>query len=364
METEGFYIGHSWYNGKEITCNNKKITVFPHDIKNIKVYNNTIINTGQDGFQVSCAIDGCEIFNNFVENYGLKKIGVQQAGIVIGGGTIGNVYNNKVIKGTGGGIHVFGQGNTTLFNNIIVNAGEDGIFIGEKTTVAGNYFRLFNNTIISPGRDGIRVNSEISKNNLFYNNLIVNPGSIKDYSNKEKAFIYLKDQKLSCDIKNNLFEEDIEEVHFTDYLNNDFHLQLLSPAVDKGKDIEFYKVNFDADYRIRPFNTHYDIGAYEYNSVLLVNEPFNENSKSKKLLIYPNPVDHETINIDILLSKPQMMDIYIVDVYGRKIQNLLNNTLVYEKNSFTFQLNQIKPGIYYIVFNIGDKFLSKRISIL
>ena len=106
---EGFYIGYTG-SPKKLNCDGNEIVAKPHNLEHVRIYNNRVENTGWDGIQVSRAVKDCEIFDNQVCNYGVKNEKWQQAGIMIGGGTTGKLYNNYIRKGTGGGIHVFGKG--------------------------------------------------------------------------------------------------------------------------------------------------------------------------------------------------------------------------------------------------------------
>ena len=65
---------------------------------------------------------------------------------------------------------------------------------------------------------------------------------------------------------NNLFEVNIDSVHFVDHTNYNFRLLHNSPAVDNGFDLSGFGVINDLDYNLRPQENGYDIGAYEYIS--------------------------------------------------------------------------------------------------
>ena len=264
---EGLYIGHSKYTGTTVTCDGEKKTVYPHTVEGIRVHNNTIERTGWDGFQVSCAVKDCEIYRNTVKDYGRENKSSQRAGIVIGGGSTGRLYDNLIYRGTGGGIHVFGIGDNLIYNNIIVEAGEDGVFIGDKTTEAGRSYSVLNNTIVSPGRDGIRMYNKTSSRNQFLNNLIVNPGSYNDYSKSSKAFVYLNSSEIDVTIDNNVFKTDVSEMSFVDPAQQDFRLQETSPAIDAGADVVSF--GFDKDYNglIRRVGSGVDAGACEYQEI-------------------------------------------------------------------------------------------------
>jgi len=351
---EGMYIGHAYYGGYPINCNGQADTVYPHSIKGLKVFNNIIDSSGWDGIQVGCADENCEIFGNIITNYGTKKVNGQNSGIQIGGGTTGKCYNNFVSKGSGTGITVFGNGNNTIFNNIIYKSGynyfqEDntkkvyGIFCDDRTTILGNYFNFINNTIVEPKTDGIRFYSLLSDSNYIINNIIVKPGSYGSYSDINQSFIYLLG---GVDVvkSNNYFYQNCSQILFTDSLNENFQIVAGSPAIDAGIDATSFGITYDFNFNPRPYNIFFDIGAFEYQSNSIIS-PNNYNNYSVN--IYPNP-SHGKFNIiianDIL---QQLTDMYIIDFYG-------NIVLSFEKqkiNTFIkFEVNKIfSSGLYFLV---------------
>ncbi|PTB88624.1 hypothetical protein C9994_17680, partial [Marivirga lumbricoides] len=171
--------------------------------------------------QVGCAIQGAEIYNNDIRNYGVDDKAVQNNGIQIGEGTGGLCYNNRIINGTGTGIIVLGYGDNILFNNVIVGAGKNGIYCDKRFT-PGTGFKFINNTIINPRLDGINVNAQGLQNKVF-NNLIVNPGNYDKYEadntfkNGDYAFVNFGS---STESSNNYFEKDINKVGFIDPKSN------------------------------------------------------------------------------------------------------------------------------------------------
>ncbi|GAA3944684.1 T9SS type A sorting domain-containing protein [Chitinophaga oryziterrae] len=278
---EGMYIGNTAPNGTEVTCADGTVkNVLPPRIYGLRIYNVITANTGWDGIQVASAPQDVEIHDNKVSNYGTTNMGSQQAGIILGGETNGKVYNNTVIKGTGNGIEVFGIGLCYVYNNIVSDAGWDGstarqdaIFIDDRPT-QNNYVPLqvygFNNTVYNSGRDAIRFQNSygtVAKGNLFYNNLLVTPGSLStrgtlSYLSFDAGMDYLS--------VNNLNYSDVSTVKFADAANKNFHLALGSPAIDKGKDLSAY-FKYDIDNEARPQGAGYDVGADEYSSGTVTN---------------------------------------------------------------------------------------------
>jgi len=271
---EAFYIGHSYYNGYPVTCNGIPDTLYPHEIKGCRVYNNIVENSHWDGIQVSCVTEDCEVYGNTVIGYGMDAVSSQTTGIQIGGGTTGKCYNNFISGGNGCGIIVFGTGNNLVFNNVIMDAGLNyfpddptkrvhGIFCDDRTTVPGRYFNFVNNTIINVKTDGIRFSSMLSANNQIINNLIIHPGSLGSYSNSAQSYIYLF-SGTSVIQSNNYTDPFMNNVQFRDTLNDNFRLMAGSPARETGADMSLLGVNFDFDSLSRPYSL-YDIGAFEYH---------------------------------------------------------------------------------------------------
>ena len=259
---EGFYIGNSFYDGMERACGIR----LPHEIKGLKIFNNIVKNTGWEAIQVGCAIEGTEIYNNTIENYGTVNKQYQNNGLQIGSGTGGTVYNNLIRNGPGNGMIIMGIGDNVIYNNIIVDAGENGIFCDERFT-PGEGFTFINNTIVSPKKDGIRLYSEKVPMNTVVNNIIVQPGSYDTYGtgrSKDDAFVYRSSPDVKLNMSNNLFVLSLNDIRFVDPAGNNYRLQPNSPAINFGKDISHFDIAYDF-YRAKRLNgLAYDAGASEF----------------------------------------------------------------------------------------------------
>jgi parallel beta-helix repeat protein len=249
---EGFYIGHSSYGGFKKKCNGEEVIVYPHDIENVAIYNNKVFNTGWDGIQLGCATKEASIYNNHIENFGLRGDYGQIQGIQVSSGTTGLVYNNTIKNGKGTGIFVNGVGDNVIYNNTIINPGGDGIFCDDRHTIPGKGFHFVNNSIIRPGRDGIRMYSTQSKGNTFINNLVVAAGG--DYVNKRNNVDWTE--------ATNLFAKEISNVDFEDAANLNFKLKTTSPNFKAGSDVSHYANKFNAKGIIKPISNKFPIGAH------------------------------------------------------------------------------------------------------
>ena len=218
---------------------------------------------GWEAIQVGCAIEGTEIYNNVIRNYGTVNKQFQNNGIQIGSGTGGLVYNNLIKDGTGNGMIIMGTGDNIIYNNIITGAGSNGVFCDERYT-PGEGFKFINNTIISPKKDGIRLFAELVPMNTIINNIITDPGTYGTYTNNDDAFVYLLSQDVRVKMSNNLFLRSADEAQFVEPENENFRLKAKSPAINHGKDISRFNIAVDFYQSMRKKGSAYDVGASEY----------------------------------------------------------------------------------------------------
>ena len=250
---EGFYVGNSFYaDGMALACGK----ALPHDIINVKIYNNRIDSAGCEGIQVGSVIAGCEVYNNTVTSPGLSPFANgQNNGIQIGEGTGGKCYNNLIKDAPGNGIIVLGLGDNQVFNNFILNSGANGIFADSRYTPGPN-FQFINNTIISSAADGIKMNSETIPMNTVINNVIVKSGS--------GTAIHRISSNVRLTASNNYTGNDINALKLANYTASDFHLLPSSPLINAGANVLLYGITFDYYGKTRPSGITFDIGATEY----------------------------------------------------------------------------------------------------
>ncbi|MBS9463026.1 right-handed parallel beta-helix repeat-containing protein [Flagellimonas sp. 389] len=248
---EGMYIGYSNYpKAVDFECDGVAVSAYCPLIKNIHVFNNTIENCGWDGMQLSYAPEGAKIYSNVIKNTGTKNNPNQRAGIVVGGGTKGDVFNNYVTKVLGDGIDVFGIGDVNIYNNIIVDT-DHGIFIGDRKLYKSDAnFKVLNNTIIKANGNGVRMNHRTSLANEFSNNIIV--------STLQNPIYYVNKNTSGNTIeKTNLKVENSSAILF---LDDTYNLTKESPAVNAGTNLTEFKTDFYGKNR----DGQFDIGAIEY----------------------------------------------------------------------------------------------------
>jgi len=260
---EGFYVGHNNYlKGISTPCG----TRLPHTIEGLKIYDNIVKNSGWDAIQIASTPQGAQIYNNRIENYGVKNTLYQNHGVQFGEGGVARFHSNLIKGGKGNGMMILGNGDNFAYNNVIVNTGGHGIFCDDRTAT-GPGFKFMNNTIVNTGGDGIRLYADNVPINLVYNNIIVNPKSYTTYRyprSGNDAYLYLLGKEVKIKSLNNYFTRDIYAPKFVAPLSFNFALRSTSPAVNKGYGIAAYNIPLDYPRTARLKGTAYDIGAYEY----------------------------------------------------------------------------------------------------
>lgn len=132
VDGEGMYIGHTYPGGDPANSN-----LVPQRQDSVTISNNIVTNTGWDGIQLSNARNGCLIYGNTVTNFGIKNIDGQRAGIISGGNTNAQVYNNVVTNGMGNGIQFFGYGLMECYGNTITSVGKTLRTTGGEESIYG-----------------------------------------------------------------------------------------------------------------------------------------------------------------------------------------------------------------------------------
>jgi hypothetical protein len=361
VANEGMYIGSSYFSGITLTCNGKDTIVMPPLLKGVKVYNNIVKNTGWDGIQVSSASMNCQIFNNTVLNDSQAEVQNQMSGILIGGGTKGDCFNNFICNGKGDGIENHGAGGNKIYNNIIVNAGKTylpndlskmkhGIFISDASVTADSSFYIFFNDIINPKSDGIRFQSIKSKHNLVASNLIINPGNFNLYEldntpfTGNDAYVMIPNAAADVQLKNNFFSKDAQTAGISE---NDYTILSGSPLINRGYS-DSRSVTFDFQNNRRPVGGLFDIGAMEYNSG---NDTLLQ-TFSEKPVLYPNPVN-STLMIKYLSIELTRTSFNIYSMSGALVMQQYNQVVLPGIQQLQIAVDKLSCGVYFYAIQNG-----------
>jgi predicted esterase len=270
---EGFYIGHTFYNGFDIGGT----LYYPHLISGLRVHHNHVERTGAEGIQVGSVIDGMEVYNNLIESPGIDPFAnFQNNGMQIGM-SAGWVVGNTIRDAAGNGIIVLSQGDNVIACNVIERAGNNGMFVDDREVTQesidaggagwGPGYRIFNNTIVDSGQDtsepdhnrsGVRLYAvDITDTNHVYNNLVIGgPG--------ENYAVSLLNNNVPIVEQNTVWSADGSSLGLTNAASGDYTLQPGSSLINAGSGIQRYGVFEDAAEQGRAAGSAPDVGAYEF----------------------------------------------------------------------------------------------------
>jgi hypothetical protein len=355
---EGIYVGNSFYDGMVRKCDGIDRTVYPHIIYGLKIYNNTITDTGAEGLQYACAPDA-DVHHNIIRNAGLTPFALYQSnGLQVGGGGGGNVYNNIIVNAQATGIIMIGYlGNNKIYNNLIIEPKESGILCDNRASTVPNTTILFaNNTIIKPGIDGMRLYNEVSQN-WVVNNAIIQPKTAGAYisllKNNGLVIVSAKEQ-------NNLKTALGPATFFVNPAGGDYRVRSGAALIDTGLDMTSQGIGMDLWDGVRPVNFKFDIGAVEYGNTyrrsINVREGFGENSKedavslelqapfNERLMVaYPNPTAG-VLKFSLMDSRiPQT-----AEVFSLNGDSLLNGFSTENTGENFIDLKGLPKGIYLL----------------
>ncbi|MFZ4545781.1 MAG: T9SS type A sorting domain-containing protein [Bacteroidales bacterium] len=359
---EGMYVGSTKYFGQNVSCNNKDTLLLPSLLDGVRIYNNIIKYTGWDGIQVSSASNDCQVYDNLImydsqdENFG------QMSGIMLGGGSKCDCYNNYISQGKGGGIESHGLGGYRIFNNIIVDAGRTfhpldtsqmkyGIYVTDITVEADSSFYILHNNIINPKSDGIRFISTLSKGSIIASNVIINPGTYDYYEHLHTSFkgkdsyVMLPDSSAEVLIINNYFARNNNEVGFE---ASGYTLQPNSPLIDAGS-TDLKGIVFDAYHNPRVYGNSADIGAIEFDPKYSgINNP--KVDFEFKPILFPNPVK-TGLTLCFRCNTKGNITLGIYNLDGKREMVAQAFCEKDEDCRITLNVETLKPGVY--VYQLG-----------
>jgi hypothetical protein len=227
---EGLYIGNSFYLGNDNYCAGK--TVWPLPLKDIKIYENLIENTGWDGIQVGSAIAGVDVHHNTIIRAGLAEKNAHTNSIQIGEGSTGNYHHNLIIDAKRGWHDAGGSDKdfatkelyasgepTNIYENVMVGANK-GMYINMR--IRGEH-RIYNNTFVNVKGDIIHAYNPdnkdpfIVKDNIFHN------------LETDAKFYYKQSIHDVVQYDGNIETKDINSIMFEDINNNNHKLLPSSP---------------------------------------------------------------------------------------------------------------------------------------
>lgn len=368
---EGLYIGSTKYFGQLFTCDGHDTLLLPSLLDGVRVYNNIVQNTGWDGIQVSSASKNCKVYNNIVLHDSQREVYSQMSGIILGGGSNCDCYNNYIKDGKGNGIENHGLGGNKIFNNIIVDAGRSffpsdssklrqGIFVSDISMLPDSSIYIIHNTIVNPKSEGIRFFSIVGKNNLIAANLIVNPGNFDWYENGNTSFkgidsyIMIPNDSSEILLTGNYLARSFDN---TGCSEQTYALQSDSPLVDMVQ-LFIPGTQFDYYNQDRPYGSGADVGAIEYSPENL--SIFEEdNTPLNNFSFYPNPAKEK---LYIVFTTEQNKDLYFA-IYSMNGTRLLADKVPVSNDNQKFLAIDVKPlkaGLYIFELKSGNEVVTGK----
>lgn len=203
---EGMYVG---YTGKSrtLTCDGETITVYPHLMENVRIENNLVEHTGADGIQLNSVLGNSVIAHNRIYRTGVSPFDPrwQNNGIQVGGNGV-TVESNSIIRAGGNGMVLDGD-DLTITGNLIMNAGELGIFARnlamQDSSVSGGLPHVYKeNHFINNASYALKLYAtNTSAPNRVINNTVESDGSV-DAAGRPMTFSYLNSLVLREELNN------------------------------------------------------------------------------------------------------------------------------------------------------------------
>lgn len=260
-------------------------------------------------------------FSRFNENmlyYGSQRWGIKAYGKLIN--TL--IYDNETADNTtASALRISGVGTTG--NNPVVHV--DII----NCTVTANK---------SPNNKAIRIKM-FAAGGKIHNTIV--------YGNGGNDPIMFTDAQPP--MTNNLFEGgQLNSISGDPLLNNDFTLQVGSPAIDAG-DNSKYPTAYTKDLygNDRVFNTTIDLGVYEHNPALSTNDVVIKDENF--ISVYPNP----TTSMLFVKTNQEVKRITVFSILGKKVTEI--------KGSNELNMTNYQSGIYILKIDTAKNSITKKV---
>ena len=342
--------------------------------RNILISNSLIEN--------NTASNGAGIYLNS-DNILIVESDIKQNIAGISGGGIYLQQSNPFIKSTviegnnaynGGGI--FGVYSSPQLVNLLLIS-NDADYSGGGMDFQNASFpkvinsTLYNNRCFTIGAGGIILtnsNLEVT-NSILWQNWpceIANVPSFSpnvitiSYSNifNGEEFIIINGNTTLNWLEGNINEDPV----FVDVGDFPFQINDYSPCIDGGTpDTTGLSLpEYDLADNTRIVNNRIDIGAYEWNIMVDVEEQVITEPSKPNINIYPNPVkDHATISYNT--NKSELVKIQLYNTSGICVKSIDINNPKSGEQSLTINTNNISPGIYFLHLQTGQKVITKKI---
>lgn len=336
--------------------------------------NETAVYGGGGGIAISSS---SPILNNVdITNNSAFKGGGMTVGLYV---DLSSSYNVNIIGNSadfGGGIHGMAMTPTlTTISNIVIvgNTASEaggGIYFSDKNDVIISNVTLSGNTANAGSGGGIFCRAGVSAvlvNSILWNN---SPQEVyfPDFLDSNIITIAYSDLHGGFDAIEtnnngtvNWLEGNIDsDPLFLDPENSDYHLQESSPCIDAGITSFVWESDTVVNLTSEDYNgLAPDMGAFEFGTVSIDDNPEFINTKFSLYNNYPNPFNPQT-SILISLKKMSTVDLVIYNLLGEEIIRLADSELRPPGyHNFIWRgLNRdgirVASGIYFYTIRIRD----------
>ncbi|MEM7369948.1 MAG: right-handed parallel beta-helix repeat-containing protein [Bacteroidota bacterium] len=358
--------------------NNAERGIFTAFTDDILIEHNICTNSvDEHGIYVSNSSDRPIVRYN--ECYGNNNIGIHFNGDLSAGGdgiisdpqVYGNILHDNNLAA---GINMDGVENPLIYNNLIYNnhTGQGIALFQQDGAIPTQGAKIFNNTIIVPadGRWGILVKSGSNVNTEIYNNIILNEHAwrgcivVEDTAQFKSDYNLLNDKMSNTDDGSAISLANWQNLGFdahsqlagamssifVDPAGGDYHLISSSSVIDAGTDLVSPWVMNDLDLNPRPSGSTFDIGAYEFQESMHLEE-----HDAFQWTAYPNPAkDMLSLALDpsLVIEKLELFSI--------------EGQLIYRSTEANrpLEVSGFATGFYFLKLSVrGKPSLTKKIRI-
>lgn len=328
---EGLYVGYGFAKGtfvKSLTTQNACTSKnYPHFISNLSIYNNIVKRVGWDGIQVKNAHLNTKIYNNIIKDYAFRENGNHDEGLFVGDGSVATIYGNWIENGTkqSNGIQINATGNTKVYNNVVLGAGYNGLYLNNNNYLhLAGVIEIYNNTL--EGGFGNAITSySLNQVVKIKNNIGFGFGK-KDTLNDPWPTLGVKAHPHHI-VSSNLTDKNPANIGFENFAIGDVRLNLSSSAIDSGINHDYDEYDFSGTTR----DTNIDIGAIEYGSTIntLDLKVSITTPSTNSVTATPNGVRIKgtliDINNEVVITKYYLNDTKFIgqDVMPRKVEHVI-----------------------------------------
>jgi len=242
----GMYIGNSNWD-----------TDGRPELKGVEISYNIVKDTGTIGIQLGSATEDVSVHHNIVKDTVKELNPMHNAGYRINAGTVGDWYNNIMLRSRGHGFYIRGLTGLKVYNNIIADSGYNGFTdTSDGIRWQKGSGEIYNNTIVNSGYDGIQCGSSAS--GTIHENLVVGYGN-----NGISNFLAAKTKNITL--------SSVLSAKFRNASADDYRITDQSPAVNSGSLSGYAPLDYNGV--SRPQQGISDVGAYEYTDSRSLNAP-------------------------------------------------------------------------------------------